>query len=1736
MRILKKIIFLKLFLSTIITNGQEYGNEWINYDQQYFHFPVITSGVHRIYFNTINNILNEQGVDLSQINHTQFQIFGKQKEVSLLVNDANNNNFLDENEYIEFYAERNDGWLDDLVYDSTHHIPDKYFSLFNDTIRYYFSWNNGFNNKRTLIETDINYDSYSPIEYGWKKTLKKYTSNYVLGEQTSGLSSPKYNIGEGWAGSQHSKTGSYTENLSSANFFSGGPNAHGKINLSSTNSSTTNLENFNHNTQFFINNNLIVDSSYFGYKVLNIEFNLNSNELSNTTAVEHYIGNIGQGTDYQHIASMFLCYPHNTNFSGYPEVYFGLNINQKKRLTINNMISATNPVLYMLDDINRKIPLTINGSQWEAVIPPSSSDTNLLYLLNEDSIVEINSLKAINQNGFFTNFESLQLDSAFVIITHEKLLTSAREYANYRSNTYDTVVVDINELYHQYSSGIFNNPLSIRRFVKSLMDQWPSWPSHIFLIGKSIRFNDEGSPGSRFDTNSYSLNLVPSWGYPSSDNHILVGLDNEKRGYPIPIGRISISENYSLLNYLNKVIELESQQGTNSPYTTENKEWQKKIMHFAGGSDSSEQAYINNYLSIFKNIIEDTLFGGIVNTFGKDPFSAIINPFEFQEVQAIVENGVSLMTFFGHASSGGGFSQNIDDPQNWNNQGKYPLVVGLGCYSGDVHNPDSSSFAEKLLRPNQSGAIGFISTIKQGFIPYINFYTRILYEMISNYGYHKTIGQQMVMTIDSLDNYTANSFWGPKFEGNYNGMSLQGDPSVKLNSHPFAELVLEENKVWTTPQSINLSINNFDLHVVVNNLGKAISDSVFMKVRQTFPDGTDTLYAKLIGGVKNKDTVTFNILNDPEKSIGQNVFNISIDLPISFITEAQDEINNNQINYTINISSNSITPVWPYDFSIIGNALDTLRVSTINPLEKINLYYFEIDTIDSFDSPFLKKQTIISPGGVIEAYPKNWINFSSGLNDTLNFLDSTVYYWRSCPDSSVLDWKYRSFQYLPNKWGWSQAHIDQYKNNDYLNISLNESNRTFEFYQTFKTISCRTYLQHAALSAEWNGTAFEVNGITGDYGGYTSPSIMVAVIDPNTLSTWGTPFVDNSVSPSVILNPSHCFGQLNGDPAICGNTSLIGRSRVHNYFVFNSNNPTQLDSLASMLDNKIPDEFYILAYSYIPNNYGGWQLYTDSLYTNWSSSLFNAFQNLGATGFVNSNQHDDGFIFFCKKGDPSSAITKRSNEITPGLNAQSQLLELGTTIYSNLETGEISSPIIGPSNNWKSLYWSQNALENPSKDSSRIKIFGIPSLAVNQEDLLIDSVFSIYDSISDLQPILYKYNYIKIKMESYDDSLLTPAQINKWQLTYDPLPDVAINPKKSWLFDFDSTRLQQGDTGYVSVAFENVTPFDMDSLLIEFKIENNNSYSILEYPKQDSLKARQVLIDTLPISTKHLQGTYNFQVTANPLQITGNQYQPEQFYFNNFLFKQFSITTDIINPILDVTFDGVHILNKEIVNPNPTIRISLDDENPFLIFNEDTDTSNIIIEINKPNTNEWEKIYFLDGQGNSILDWELSTEENKFIVTYRASFKEDGMYGLRVQGQDKSGNISGSQPYEIFFEVIQKSSITNIYNYPNPFSTKTNFVFTLTGQKIPEELTIQILNINGRLIKQIHLDEIERIKIGNNITDYFWDGRDDFGDPLANGVYLYRVIAKIDDEDIEHRSTTADNAFKKGFGKMYLIR
>jgi hypothetical protein len=65
--------------------------------------------------------------------------------------------------------------------------------------------------------------------------------------------------------------------------------------------------------------------------------------------------------------------------------------------------------------------------------------------------------------------------------------------------------------------------------------------------------------------------------------------------------------------------------------------------------------------------------------------------------------------------------------------------------------------------------------------------------------------------------------------------------------------------------------------------------------------------------------------------------------------------------------------------------------------------------------------------------------------------------------------------------------------------------------------------------------------------------------------------------------------------------------------------------------------------------------------------------------------------------------------------------------------------------------------------------------------------------------------------------------------------------------------------------------------------------------------------------------------------------------------------------------------------------------------------------------------------------------------------------------------------------------------------------------------------------------ELGPLRIGNNITTYRWNGTDEFGDRLANGVYLYRVVMK-EGVTFAKRETAGDHTFTKGFGKLYIIR
>ncbi len=101
--------------------------------------------------------------------------------------------------------------------------------------------------------------------------------------------------------------------------------------------------------------------------------------------------------------------------------------------------------------------------------------------------------------------------------------------------------------------------------------------------------------------------------------------------------------------------------------------------------------------------------------------------------------------------------------------------------------------------------------------------------------------------------------------------------------------------------------------------------------------------------------------------------------------------------------------------------------------------------------------------------------------------------------------------------------------------------------------------------------------------------------------------------------------------------------------------------------------------------------------------------------------------------------------------------------------------------------------------------------------------------------------------------------------------------------------------------------------------------------------------------------------------------------------------------------------------------------------------------------------------------------DNTASVNFNPYFPEDGEYELIVSGKDRSGNFAGNVQYKVSFTIINKPMISNMLNYPNPFTTSTAFVFTVTGSEVPQNIRIQVLTITGKIVREITKDELGSI-------------------------------------------------------------
>jgi hypothetical protein len=1243
----------------------------------------------------------------------------------------------------------------------------------------------------------------------------------------------------------------------------------------------------------------------------------------------------------------------------------------------------------------------------------------------------------------------------------------------------------------------------------------------------------------------------------------------------------------------------------------------KNIAHFAGGDSYVVEQQFVNFLDDYAASVVDTNFGARVYLFQKST-SAPISGTLTDSVISLIDSGVSIMTFFGHAG-GTNWDESVSYPSEYSNTNKFPFMIADACFSGDIFQPVGhaiSSVSEQwVLSP--PGAIGFLASDYLGDEGSLYQYTQFIYNDISwKPFYRKPMGQIIQNSISLCEPNPSEFMSCTCLE-----MNLHGDPAIAIHAQDsLPDYAVNKQSIYFSPSTISVLLDSFKVNLVVYNYAQAKDTPVYGTLTRTFPSGLQQTYSFSIKPPPHNhylwyaDTISIKIpVNDSNRAEGQglNCFTASIDLNPNL---PELTLANNTISPCVPllINSEDIEPIWPYDYAIIPTDTATLKASTDDPFAPQRTYIFQIDTSHSFNSPLFMNDTVTNSGGVIMASPfanwsssyfkglshpgnnngnktevkgpaskqnavasaKNAVNAqaaavqnsavskvapgqksSTSLNKQANmavpgiaqsgnmegqknsiapgkvqrkhgpvnltFRDSTVYYWRVRRDTidstGIYNWVTTSFEYIKGKNGWGQSNFFQFDNDEITNdnnnfVNFNTPPRGWSFNTNGHTIQCNTFgmLSPSQDYTGLNQTTYTIDNFDQTSGGCQYDwGIYVAVIDPtNPTTPWSTQYHNGIGNVNNVLNQSVC---------------PIYPSNV---FIFWDNDSTQMNSLVTMLKDSIPNGDYILAYSWIE---GAFKKSTGLMY---ADSVITEFQRLGATQMP-YHAHTPGYdsvpwIFFVQKGVAGTAqqVYGPTSVTPPPGPLTGDGLQLTAVMKGSGTYGAITTPPIGPAARYDSLSWHQHSNDHPNLDSTRLNIIGVEPNG--QTKVLTANITPLVASmyLSSINPTLFPF--IQLQLYTKDIAKATPAQMNWWRVFYQPVPEIAMNPNIYTFYHADT--LQYGDVLKFQTTVQNVSDWPIASTqLLTWTTNTTNSvtyYNTGQMVKAlnpgDTAKISFILPDA-PSNVNTLKSVW-FEINPENYPTT----RLEQYHFNDYASKSFYSYGDKINPVLDVTFNGIHILNNDIVSAQPNILITFMDENKFLALN---------------NANAF-KVYINPIGGvltpATFLFTPAVLPQNRCSLLLTPTLP-DGTYQLTVQGSDVSGNLSAANSYTIDFQVINKSMITEVLNYPNPFSTSTRFVFILTGEQIPTIFKIQIMTVSGKIVREINEDEIGPIHIGRNITQYAWDGTDKYGAKLANGVYLYRVVTSIKGEGIDeyqqgYQGSNIDQYFTKGWGKMYLMR
>ncbi|AUD00448.1 putative type IX secretion system sortase PorU2 [Spirosoma pollinicola] len=969
---------------------------WLVYSQTYYKIPVAEDGIYRV----TTNELQKAGVPTNQIDPTTLQLFHRGVEQAIYVEGETDTHF-DTGDFLEFYGRKNDGIPDSALYRPASAQPHAYYSLFTDTTAYFLTWRlDGKPGRRMVAYTDTTSAGLTPEPYHLAEDLRVFTENYP--GWATGIP-PKieysyYEAGEGYTGVVQQKDKLYHTLFSLANPIKTGPTPRIDLLIVGRNYTNHRVDCLIGST---INTQRVLDSVRFStYNNAHIQ------QLASWADVgpdgNLFVSTVSRTEDFSvdtySVSYIRLRYPQAFVLNDQFPTVFRLEPNRVGRSLIDvaNVPSGTRFWDISESDSPRLLSAIMPQTASARLIIRGTTVAKTIFSTSQPKTVP--ALLPVT----FTNWSVRK--PTYLLISHEALMqpvenqitgaktNAVQDYAAYRASAqgggFDTLTVTMQQLIDQYNYGE-RSPLAIRRFVAKMYRQSKGSLQYLLLIGRA-----RSTPGIRRVPNQASLDMVMTAGYPGSDMLFTADLDGDTTDVQaIPTGRINAGTPLDVLNYLNKVTDYERR--------TDDLFWRKNLLHLSGGQTPGEQDLFRRLVDSYRDQATTQSLGAHVTTISKETNS----PVEQRSVVKPVNEGVGLITFFGHSGLDVtdldiGFCSN--DALGYQNKGKYPLLLVNGCAIGNFFFGRPTLATDWVLTPNR-GAIAAIAQSNLGYPDVMHRYTTAFYSLLADsIQLNKSIGQLQEETIRRV---LAQSTDGRDL-ANCQQMVLQGDPAIRLFPNKTPDYGLTTNGLTiqgADHQSLTNLSDSVYVRAIVQNAGQYRSGSVPVRVRRWVNGRESGVFNGLMQhSVAYRDTLIVTIPNE-RNAEGQNLFEITINPTDSPFARAETNHTNNQATVELTISSTKPLLIYPAPNSQINT--QTVQLTAQYVAEGQHLFDLEIDTTARFDSPFHSSKRLSAT---------SQISFPITLPNQPN----TTYYWRVRLASPTLGdsttWSISSFVYAPN--------------------------------------------------------------------------------------------------------------------------------------------------------------------------------------------------------------------------------------------------------------------------------------------------------------------------------------------------------------------------------------------------------------------------------------------------------------------------------------------------------------------------------------------------------------------------------------------------------------------------------------------------------------------------------------------------------------------------------------------------